>query len=225
MRSEGPDPLERCRRRRSWASSPSAAPRARPEGAKRRPRAVSDMAVAAEKTYIAPGDLDEYYLFSSGGHSGQVYVYGVPSMRHITTIPVFTPIPRTGYGFDDDSKAMLGGPHLGRRPSPGALRDQGRLRRPLALHQRHERPHRAHRPARLQDQADPRARSPTSRATTLVLRHAQHRVRDDGLALLDPDPQGHRTRRSRSTQPTTRASWRASRSIPRPARCPSAGRS
>src|SRR5262245_61718759 len=70
--------------------------------------AVSDVAVAAQKTYVAPGDLDEYYLFSSGGHSGQVYVYGVPSMRHISTIPVFTPYPATGYGFDDDSKAMLG---------------------------------------------------------------------------------------------------------------------
>src|SRR5512140_3362875 len=69
---------------------------------------ASDIALAAEKTYVAPGDLDEYYMFSSGGHSGQVYVYGVPSMRHISTIPVFTPYPGTGYGFDDDSKKMLG---------------------------------------------------------------------------------------------------------------------
>jgi hypothetical protein len=30
-------------------------------------------------------------------------------MRHITTIPVFTPYPATGYGFDDDTKKMLGG--------------------------------------------------------------------------------------------------------------------
>jgi nitrous-oxide reductase len=68
----------------------------------------SDAAVAAQKTYVAPGDLDEYYMFSSGGHSGQVYVYGVPSMRHLSTIPVFTPYPATGYGFDDDTKKMLG---------------------------------------------------------------------------------------------------------------------
>lgn len=68
----------------------------------------SDVAQAALKTYVAPGDLDEYYLFASGGHSGQIYVYGVPSMRHISTIPVFTPYPATGYGFDDDSKKMLG---------------------------------------------------------------------------------------------------------------------
>jgi nitrous-oxide reductase len=69
---------------------------------------VSDTAIAAEKTYVAPGDLDQYYMFSSGGHSGQVYVYGLPSMRHIATVPVFTPYPATGYGFDDDTKAMLG---------------------------------------------------------------------------------------------------------------------
>jgi nitrous-oxide reductase len=79
-----------------------------PRGAKRAATAVSDLAVAAQKTYIAPGDLDEYYLFASGGHSGQVYVYGVPSMRHISTIPVYTPYPATGYGFDDESRAMLG---------------------------------------------------------------------------------------------------------------------
>ena len=48
-------------------------------------------------TYVAPGEKDEYYLFYSGGHSGQVFVAGIPSMRHITTIPVFSPYPATGY--------------------------------------------------------------------------------------------------------------------------------
>jgi nitrous-oxide reductase len=79
-----------------------------PTSAKKAPTAASDIQVAAMKTYVAPGDLDEYYMFSSGGHSGQVYVYGIPSMRHLSTIPVFTPYPGTGYGFDDDSKKMLG---------------------------------------------------------------------------------------------------------------------
>ena len=74
----------------------------------KRPATASDAAVAAMKTYVAPGDLDDYYFFASGGHSGQVYVYGVPSMRHLSTIPVFTPYPATGYGFDDESKKMLG---------------------------------------------------------------------------------------------------------------------
>jgi nitrous-oxide reductase len=65
-------------------------------------------AEAAVATYVAPGDTDEYYLFYSGGHSGNVYVGGIPSMRHIATIPVFTPYPATGYGFDKESKEMLG---------------------------------------------------------------------------------------------------------------------
>jgi nitrous-oxide reductase len=78
-----------------------------PKGAKKG-AAVSDTAAAAMKVYVAPGDLDEYYLFASGGHSGQVYVYGLPSGRHISTIPVFTPYPATGYGFDDESRKMLG---------------------------------------------------------------------------------------------------------------------
>ncbi|MFB3813347.1 MAG: Sec-dependent nitrous-oxide reductase [Terriglobales bacterium] len=67
-----------------------------------------DIGEAAVATYVAPGDLDEYYLFYSGGHSGNIYVAGVPSMRHIATIPVFTPYPATGFGFDKETKEMLG---------------------------------------------------------------------------------------------------------------------
>ncbi|HZJ17468.1 MAG TPA: Sec-dependent nitrous-oxide reductase [Chthoniobacteraceae bacterium] len=63
----------------------------------------------AVATYIAPGEKDEYYLFYSGGHSGQIYVAGIPSMRHISTIPVFGKYPATGYGFDEETKHMLGG--------------------------------------------------------------------------------------------------------------------
>ena len=70
---------------------------------------TGDVTQSAIATYVAPGDLDQYYLFYSGGHSGNVYVAGVPSMRHIATIPVFTPYPGTGYGFDKESKEMLGG--------------------------------------------------------------------------------------------------------------------
>jgi nitrous-oxide reductase len=77
--------------------------------AKKAAGGTSDIAVAAQKTYVAPGDLDEYYMFASGGHSGNVYIYGIPSMRHISTIPVYSPYPATGYGFDDDTKKMLGG--------------------------------------------------------------------------------------------------------------------
>jgi nitrous-oxide reductase len=89
-----------------WLIATSCAPSAPQRGG--RAATVSDAAAGAMKVYVAPGDLDEYYLFASGGHSGQVYVYGLPSGRHISTIPVFTPYPATGYGFDDESKKMLG---------------------------------------------------------------------------------------------------------------------
>ncbi len=79
----------------------------------------SDVTSAALATYVAPGDLDEYYLFYSGGHGGQVFVAGIPSMRHIATIPVFTPYPGTGYGFDDETKEMLDGYTWGDSHHPG----------------------------------------------------------------------------------------------------------
>ena len=70
--------------------------------------AKNERAQNAQASYVAPGEKDEYYLFYSGGHSGQVFVAGIPSMRHITTIPVYAPYPATGYGFDDESRKMLG---------------------------------------------------------------------------------------------------------------------
>lgn len=79
----------------------------------------------AERTYVAPGEKDEYYLFYSGGHSGQVYVAGLPSMRHISTIPVFGKYPATGYGFDDESKAMLGDFTWGDVHHPGLSKTNG----------------------------------------------------------------------------------------------------
>ena len=62
----------------------------------------------AEKVYVPFGKKDDYYLFASGGHSGQMFIYGVPSMRHIRTIPVFSPDSATGYGFDEHSKKLMG---------------------------------------------------------------------------------------------------------------------
>lgn len=80
---------------------------------------------AAGATYVAPGSLDEYYLFYSGGHSGNVYVAGVPSMRHIATIPVFAQYPATGWGFDDESKKMMGGFTWGDVHHPSASETKG----------------------------------------------------------------------------------------------------
>ncbi|WML46306.1 Sec-dependent nitrous-oxide reductase [Neobacillus sp. PS3-40] len=63
----------------------------------------------AEKVYVPLGKKDDYYLFASGGHSGQLFVYGVPSMRQIRTVPIFSPDSATGYGYDKETKKMLGG--------------------------------------------------------------------------------------------------------------------
>ncbi len=68
----------------------------------------SQIAKDALKTYVPPGDFDKYYAFLSGGHSGNVYVYGIPSMRHIRTIPVFSRYSATGWGYDLASKKLMG---------------------------------------------------------------------------------------------------------------------
>lgn len=87
---------------------------------------LSDRSDAAARTYVAPGDHDDYYLFYSGGHSGQVFVAGMPSMRHIVTVPVFTPDPGVGWGFDDDSREMLGGMTWGDVHHPALSQTNGR---------------------------------------------------------------------------------------------------
>jgi len=63
--------------------------------------------IRAAKTYLPTGGRDEFVVFSSGGQSGQMIVYGVPSMKILKYIAVFTPEPWQGYGFDEDSKAIL----------------------------------------------------------------------------------------------------------------------
>ncbi|MCP3849820.1 MAG: cytochrome C, partial [Gammaproteobacteria bacterium] len=63
--------------------------------------------LAAAKTYTPTGGRDEYIAISSGGQSGHIIAYGIPSMRILKYIAVFTPEPWQGYGFDDESKAVL----------------------------------------------------------------------------------------------------------------------
>lgn len=63
--------------------------------------------LAAAKTYVPSGGRDEFIAFSSGGQSGQVIVYGIPSMRILKQIGVFTPEPWQGYGFDEESRKVL----------------------------------------------------------------------------------------------------------------------
>src|SRR5688572_7936898 len=88
--------------------------------------AASTGTSAAVKSFVPPGEKDEFYLFYSGGHSGQVYVAGLPSMRHIATIPVFAPYPATGYGFDEESKQMMGRFTWGDVHHPGLSQKDGK---------------------------------------------------------------------------------------------------
>ncbi len=62
---------------------------------------------AALKTYMPTGQHDPYIMFASGGQSGQVYAVGVPSMRILKEIAVFTPEPWQGFGFGGSTNAIL----------------------------------------------------------------------------------------------------------------------
>ncbi|HSJ64185.1 MAG TPA: Sec-dependent nitrous-oxide reductase [Gemmatimonadaceae bacterium] len=62
---------------------------------------------AASRVYVPPGTHDEFYGFFSGGFSGQMTVYALPSGRLIKTIPVFSQYPESGYGYTEESKPML----------------------------------------------------------------------------------------------------------------------
>jgi nitrous-oxide reductase len=61
-----------------------------------------DDLMAASKTFTPSGRHDDYIMFASGGHSGQILVKGVPSMRLLRSIAVFTPEPWQGYGYGGD---------------------------------------------------------------------------------------------------------------------------
>ncbi len=66
---------------------------------------------AALKAYVAPGKYDEFYNFVSGGFSGQMSVYGLPSGRLLRVIPVFSLDPEKGYGYSEETKPMLNTSH------------------------------------------------------------------------------------------------------------------
>ena len=66
---------------------------------------------AAAKAYVAPGKYDEFYNFVSGGFSGQMSVYGIPSGRLLRVIPVFSVDPEKGWGYSEETKPMLNTSH------------------------------------------------------------------------------------------------------------------
>ena len=69
-------------------------------------KAAAQAASAAQQVYVAPGKLDDYYAFLSGGQSGSVFVYGIPSCRFIKEIPIFEPRAALGYANNPGSETF-----------------------------------------------------------------------------------------------------------------------
>ncbi len=78
-----------------------------------KPKSSSDAVSGdvAQQVYVAPGEYDEFYNFVSGGFSGQMSVYGLPSGRLFKVIPVFSVDPEKGWGYSEETKPMLNTSH------------------------------------------------------------------------------------------------------------------
>lgn len=85
---------------------------------------------AAQQVYVPPGKLDDYYAFLSGGQSGSVFVYGIPSCRFIKEIPIFEPRAALGYannhGSDTYKRLAATGPLWGDTHHPVLSQTDGR---------------------------------------------------------------------------------------------------
>jgi nitrous-oxide reductase len=67
-----------------------------------------DEAAAALKVFVPPGKYDEFVMVTSGGHRGSVMLYGIPSMRLLKEIPVYTSDPWQGWAQGEkESGEML----------------------------------------------------------------------------------------------------------------------
>jgi len=87
-------------------------------------------ASAAQQVYVAPGKLDDYYAFLSGGQSGGVFVFGIPSCRFIREIPIFEPRAGLGYannpGTESFTRLRESGPIWGDTHHPVLSQTNGR---------------------------------------------------------------------------------------------------
>jgi nitrous-oxide reductase len=61
---------------------------------------------AAAMTYTPSGVMDEYVMFASAGQGGQVLAIGMPSMRLLRLISVFTPESWQGYGYGAGNEVL-----------------------------------------------------------------------------------------------------------------------
>src|ERR1043165_3868617 len=96
----------------------------------RQQKAEAQAPPAAQQVYVAPGKLDDYYAFLSGGQSGSVFVYGIPSCRFIKEISVFEPRAGLGYannpGSESYRRLAATGPLWGDTHHPVLSQTEGR---------------------------------------------------------------------------------------------------
>ena len=96
----------------------------------RQERQAAQNLSAAQQVYVPPGRLDDYYAFLSGGQSGSVFVYGIPSCRFIKEIPIFEPRAGLGYannpGSETYRRLAATGPLWGDTHHPVLSQTEGR---------------------------------------------------------------------------------------------------